>query len=35
MLYDDDDCLIDYAAWSKAQVNRVDEGIAVLFENPG
>lgn len=33
MLYDDDGCLIDYVTWSKKQIDRLEEGIAFIFEN--
>ncbi len=33
MLYDDDGCLIDHVTWSKKQINRLEEGVALLFEN--
>lgn len=33
MLYDEDGCLIDYVAWSKKQVSRAEENIALMFDN--
>ena len=33
MLHDDHGCLIDHVTWSKKQIDRLEEGIAFLFEN--
>lgn len=33
MLYDKDNCLIDYVTWSKKQVRRAQEGIAIMLNN--
>jgi endonuclease G, mitochondrial len=33
MLYDNHNCLVDYANWSKHQINLSEEGIALIFEN--
>jgi endonuclease G, mitochondrial len=33
MLYDNHNCLVDYANWSKHQIDILEEGIALVFEN--
>lgn len=32
-LFDKDGCLIDYATWSRKQVSRLEEGVALMFPN--
>lgn len=33
MLYDKNNCLIDYVTWSKKQVSRAEEDIAIMFDS--
>ena len=33
MLYNKDNCLIDYVTWSKKQISRAEEDIAIMFNN--
>ena len=32
MLFNDEDCIVDYVTWTKSQVRQLEEGFAFLFE---